>query len=47
MGNYDASGLWLIDRYQQPFSTVMERLEPRSLFDRFIASMDAANATKN
>jgi phosphatidylinositol dimannoside acyltransferase len=37
MANYDAAALWLIDRYRQPFSTVMERLEPRSLFDRFIA----------
>jgi phosphatidylinositol dimannoside acyltransferase len=37
MANYDAAALWLIDRYRQPFSTVMERLEPRSLFDRFFA----------
>ena len=37
MGNWDVAGLWLIDRYHQPFTTVAERLKPESLFDRFVA----------
>ena len=36
-GNYDVAGLWLIDRYHQPFTTVAERLRPAWLFDRFVA----------
>ena len=36
-GNYEVAGLWLINRYGQPFTTVAERLEPASLFDRFVA----------
>jgi phosphatidylinositol dimannoside acyltransferase len=36
-GNYDVAGLWLIDRYHRPFTTVAERLRPASLFDRFVA----------
>ncbi|HEX5493647.1 MAG TPA: phosphatidylinositol mannoside acyltransferase [Mycobacteriales bacterium] len=36
MGNYDAAGVWLIER-GQPFTTVAERLRPESLFDRFMA----------
>jgi phosphatidylinositol dimannoside acyltransferase len=36
-GNYDVAGLWLIERYGQPFTTVAERLRPASLFDRFVA----------
>ena len=36
MGNYDVSGLWLVDRYHKPFTTVAERLKPESLFDRFV-----------
>jgi lauroyl/myristoyl acyltransferase len=36
-GNYDIAGLWLVDRYHQPFTTVAERLSPASLFDRFVA----------
>jgi phosphatidylinositol dimannoside acyltransferase len=36
MGNYDHAGAWLV--YMGfPFTTVMERLEPASLFDRFVA----------
>jgi lauroyl/myristoyl acyltransferase len=37
MGNYDVAGLWLIERYRRPFTTVAERLKPTSLFDRFVA----------
>ena len=37
MGNWDVAGIWLIDRYHQPFTTVAERLKPESLFDRFVA----------
>lgn len=36
MGNYDIAGVWLIDR-GIPFTTVMERLKPDSLYTRFIA----------
>ena len=31
------AGLWLIDRYHRPFTTVAERLRPAWLFDRFVA----------
>jgi lauroyl/myristoyl acyltransferase len=37
MGNWDVAGIWLIDRYHRPFTTVAERLTPESLFDRFVA----------
>lgn len=37
MGNWDAAGVWLIDRYGRPFTTVAERLKPDSLYDRFVA----------
>ncbi|HZB33665.1 MAG TPA: phosphatidylinositol mannoside acyltransferase [Streptosporangiaceae bacterium] len=36
MGNYDHGGAWLAIM-GVPFTTVMERLEPASLFDRFVA----------
>lgn len=36
MGNWDVAALWLIERYQRPFSTVVERLRPEALFDRFV-----------
>lgn len=36
MGNWDVSGLWFVER-GFPFTTVAERLEPASLFDRFVA----------
>jgi KDO2-lipid IV(A) lauroyltransferase len=35
-GNWDASGIWLVDE-SGPFTTVAERLKPASLFDRFVA----------
>jgi phosphatidylinositol dimannoside acyltransferase len=36
MGNYDAAGAW-IALSGAPFTTVMERLRPESLYDRFVA----------
>jgi KDO2-lipid IV(A) lauroyltransferase len=35
-GNWDTAGLWLVSRHG-PFTTVVERLKPESLFDRFVA----------
>jgi phosphatidylinositol dimannoside acyltransferase len=35
-GNWDVAGLWLIQQ-GYPFSTVVERLDPEILFDRFVA----------
>lgn len=35
-GNWDAAALWLI-AHGQRFTTVVERLKPESLFDRFVA----------
>lgn len=34
-GNWDSCGVWLVNR-QGGFATVAERLEPESLFDRFV-----------
>jgi KDO2-lipid IV(A) lauroyltransferase len=36
MGNWDASGLWLV-HHSGPFTTVAERVRPESVFDRFVA----------
>lgn len=36
MGNWDVAALWLIG-HGVPFTTVAERLQPESLFDRFVA----------
>ncbi len=36
MGNWDLAGAWLVGEGQR-FTTVAERLEPASLFDRFVA----------
>src|SRR3954453_8075668 len=36
MGNWDVAGMWVVARYG-PFTTDVERLEPESLFDRFVA----------
>ena len=35
MGNWDHAGAWLVHR-GVPFTTVAERLQPESLFDRFV-----------
>lgn len=36
MGNYDLAGAWLVHK-GHPFTTVMERLKPESLYERFVA----------
>ncbi len=36
-GNWDAAGVWFIDWLGGPFMTVAERLQPESLFERFVA----------
>jgi lauroyl/myristoyl acyltransferase len=36
MGNWDQAGAWLAGVAGVPFTTVAERLEPASLFDRFV-----------
>jgi len=35
-GNWDAAGVWLVDFLDGPFLTVVERLEPESLYRRFV-----------
>ncbi|MEV6060609.1 phosphatidylinositol mannoside acyltransferase [Nocardia asteroides] len=35
-GNWDMAGVWLVQHYST-FTTVAERLEPESLFERFVA----------
>jgi KDO2-lipid IV(A) lauroyltransferase len=35
-GNWDVAGVWLLER-GVPFSTVVERLKPESLYERFVA----------
>jgi KDO2-lipid IV(A) lauroyltransferase len=35
-GNWDIAGLWLI-RQGHPFSTIVERLKPEQLFEKFVA----------
>ena len=37
MGNWDQAGVWVIGRGAGSFTTVMERLEPESVYDRFVA----------
>ncbi len=36
-GNWDQAGAWIINRGAGSFTTVMERLEPESVYDRFLA----------
>jgi phosphatidylinositol dimannoside acyltransferase len=35
-GNWDAAGVWLVDRLGGEFLTVAERLQPESLYRRFV-----------
>src|SRR5262245_10386517 len=35
--NWDAAAVWMIARAKAPFTTVMERLEPESVYERFLA----------
>ncbi|MDT0345574.1 phosphatidylinositol mannoside acyltransferase [Streptomyces litchfieldiae] len=37
MGNWDLAGAWLVTALDTPFATVVERLRPETLFDRFVA----------
>jgi len=37
MGNWDAAGAWFIAQGMPSFTTVMERLKPESLYERFVA----------
>jgi lauroyl/myristoyl acyltransferase len=37
MGNWDLAGAWVTTRIGVPFTTVMERLRPETLYDRFVA----------
>ena len=37
MGNYDQAGAWIIAESAGSFTTVMERLKPESLYDKFVA----------
>lgn len=37
MANYDLAGAWLTTELGIPFTTVVERLKPETLFDRFVA----------
>jgi lauroyl/myristoyl acyltransferase len=37
MGNWDQAGAWIIARGAGSFTTVMERLKPESVYDRFLA----------
>ncbi|MGA5819242.1 phosphatidylinositol mannoside acyltransferase [Kitasatospora sp. NPDC094028] len=40
MGNWDLAGTWVAQQ-GHPFTTVMERLKPERLFDRFVAFREA------
>ena len=37
MGNWDQAGAWIINRGAGSFTTVMERLKPESVYERFVA----------
>jgi phosphatidylinositol dimannoside acyltransferase len=37
MGNWDQAGAWIIGQGVPSFTTVMERLKPESLYERFVA----------
>jgi phosphatidylinositol dimannoside acyltransferase len=37
MGNWDQAGAWIIGRGAGSFTTVMERLDPESVYERFVA----------
>src|SRR5258708_22943799 len=41
MGNYDLAGAWIIARGAGSITTVAERLEPDSVYDRFVAFREA------
>ncbi|NGO68043.1 phosphatidylinositol mannoside acyltransferase [Streptomyces boncukensis] len=37
MGNWDLAGAWVTTELKTPFTTVVERLKPEALYDRFVA----------
>jgi KDO2-lipid IV(A) lauroyltransferase len=37
MANWDLAGAWVTTQLKTPFTTVAERLEPETLYDRFVA----------
>jgi len=37
MGNWDQAGAWIINRGAGSFTTVMERVKPESVYERFVA----------
>ncbi|WP_189930544.1 phosphatidylinositol mannoside acyltransferase [Streptomyces sulfonofaciens] len=37
LGNWDLAGAWVTTALGTPFTTVMERLKPETLYDRFVA----------
>ncbi|SER16632.1 KDO2-lipid IV(A) lauroyltransferase [Streptomyces sp. yr375] len=37
MGNWDLAGAWVTTALDTPFTTVAERLQPETLYDRFVA----------
>jgi lauroyl/myristoyl acyltransferase len=41
MGNWDQAGAWIIAQGAKGFTTVMERLDPESVYDRFVAFREA------
>ncbi len=41
MGNWDQAGAWIIARGAGSFTTVMERLDPESVYERFVAFREA------
>ena len=41
MGNWDQAGAWIITRGAGSFTTVAERIEPESVYERFVAFREA------
>ena len=41
MGNWDQAGAWIIAKGAGSFTTVMEHLEPESVYERFVAFREA------
>ena len=41
MGNWDQAGAWIIAKGAGSFTTVMERLDPESVYERFVAFREA------
>jgi lauroyl/myristoyl acyltransferase len=37
LANWDLAGAWVVTELEIPFTTVVERLKPETLFDRFVA----------